>query len=145
MLPHLDERQRRMYLASEAEALGEGGATEISRTFGIHLNTLTAGKRDLNSGEVLTTDDGNTFVHGTKEEDARQSLRRIQKLWKHLKNFDLCGENGVFSRRKLPQFQENGFARQHKFLSDSLNEGRNRENTRCLTGRKPERKARLPT
>ena len=27
------------------------------------------------------------------------------------KNFDLCGENEVFSRRKLPQFQENGFAR----------------------------------
>lgn len=58
MLPHLDERQRRLYLASEAEALGEGGATEISRIFGIHLNTLTAGNRDLNSGEVLTTDDG---------------------------------------------------------------------------------------
>ena len=61
MLPHLDERQRRLYLASEAEALGEGGATEISRLFGIHLNTLTAGNRDLNSGEVLTTDDGKYF------------------------------------------------------------------------------------
>ena len=61
MLPHLDERQRRLYLASEAEALGEGGATEISKIFGIQPNTLTAGKRDLNSGEVLTTDDGKRF------------------------------------------------------------------------------------
>ena len=61
MLPHLDERQRRLYLASEAEALGEGGATEISKIFGVQPNTLTAGKRDLNSGEVLTTDDGKYF------------------------------------------------------------------------------------
>lgn len=45
ILPHLDERLKRIYLASEAEALGRGGAKEISEIFGIHQNTLTAGKR----------------------------------------------------------------------------------------------------
>lgn len=61
ILPHLDERLRRIYLASEAEALGRGGAKEISKIFGIHQNTLTAGKKDLHSGEVLTSDDGKYF------------------------------------------------------------------------------------
>ena len=61
ILPHLDERLRRIYLASEAEALGRGGAKEISEIFGIHQNTLTAGKKDLHSGEVLTSGDGKYF------------------------------------------------------------------------------------
>ena len=62
VLPHLDERLKRIYLASEAEALGRGGAKEISSVFGIHQNTLTAGKKDLHSGEVLISDDGNFFT-----------------------------------------------------------------------------------
>ena len=61
ILPHLDERLRRIYLASEAEALGRGGAKKISEIFGIHQNTLTAGKKDLYSGEVLASDDGKHF------------------------------------------------------------------------------------
>jgi len=73
ILPHLDERLRRIYLASEAEALGRGGAKEISRIFGIHQNTLTAGKKDLHSGEVLTSDDGKCF--GTRRKGAgRKSI-----------------------------------------------------------------------
>lgn len=31
VLPHLDERQRRLYLASEAEALGHGGIAAVAR------------------------------------------------------------------------------------------------------------------
>lgn len=55
----LDERQKRMYLASEAEAIGRGGIKEISELFGIHRNTLTAGKKDLHSDEILNdTEDG---------------------------------------------------------------------------------------
>ena len=61
MLPHLDERQKRIYLAAEAEALGRGGAKEISKIFGIHQNTLTAGKKDLQSGEVLKSTDGESY------------------------------------------------------------------------------------
>ena len=67
VLPHLDERLKRIYLASEAEALGRGGAKEISSVFGIHQNTLTAGKKDLHSGEVLISDDGNFFTTRHKE------------------------------------------------------------------------------
>lgn len=68
ILPHLDERLKRIYLASEAEALGRGGAKEISKLFGIHQNTLTAGKKDLHSGEVLVSDNGKSF--GTRHKGA---------------------------------------------------------------------------
>src|SRR6266567_3682777 len=34
MLPHLDERQRRLYLGSEARALGHGGIAAVARAAG---------------------------------------------------------------------------------------------------------------
>ena len=40
----LDERQKRIYLAAEAEALGWGGMTMIARLAGVDKDTLTAGK-----------------------------------------------------------------------------------------------------
>lgn len=43
----LDERQKRIYLAAEAESLGWGGMTLISEVAHVDKNTLTAGKKDL--------------------------------------------------------------------------------------------------
>lgn len=40
MLPLLDERQRRIYLASEAEAIGHGGVSVVSRLSGCARSTL---------------------------------------------------------------------------------------------------------
>lgn len=44
----LDERQKRIYLAAEAEALGWGGKGIVSEIAGVDKNTLTAGQKDLN-------------------------------------------------------------------------------------------------
>ena len=43
----LDERQKRIYLAAEAEALGWGGKGIVSEIAGVDKNTLTAGQKDL--------------------------------------------------------------------------------------------------
>jgi len=43
MLPHLDERQRRLYLGSEAQALGHGGIALVARAAGVSQLTVSAG------------------------------------------------------------------------------------------------------
>ncbi len=53
LLPHLDERARRLVAASEAMALPWGGVTRVHRCCGISRTTLTAGIRELRSGERL--------------------------------------------------------------------------------------------
>ena len=58
ILPHLSERQRRLYLASEAMALGYGGQKEISKEFRISPMTLRKGIAELQSGEVLKDEHG---------------------------------------------------------------------------------------
>ena len=49
----LNERQRRLWAAAEARSHGRGGAAATARATGIHLDTIRAGIRELESGERL--------------------------------------------------------------------------------------------
>jgi DDE family transposase len=50
MLPHLDERQRRLYLGSEARALGRGGIAAVARAAKVSELTVSAGVAELEAG-----------------------------------------------------------------------------------------------
>jgi hypothetical protein len=50
LLPHLDERQRRLFLAAEARALGHGGIRLVARAAGVREATVSLGVRELDSG-----------------------------------------------------------------------------------------------
>ena len=55
MLPQLNERQRRLFLASEALAYGYGGIAEVIRISGTSRNTIKLGinVRHVTVGEIL--------------------------------------------------------------------------------------------
>ena len=50
ILPHLDERQRRLYLGSEARALGHGGIRLVAAAAGVREGTVSLGVRELEPG-----------------------------------------------------------------------------------------------
>jgi hypothetical protein len=52
MLPMLNEYQRRMFLATEAKAMGYGGISLVSRISGISRQTLQEGIKELDNSEV---------------------------------------------------------------------------------------------
>jgi hypothetical protein len=47
ILPQLDERQRRLFAASEARAAGHGGIAAVSRVTRIAASTIGRGLKDL--------------------------------------------------------------------------------------------------
>lgn len=49
LLPTLDEKQRRIFIAAEAEELGYGGISLLSKMTGMSRQTIYDGKRDLES------------------------------------------------------------------------------------------------
>lgn len=51
MLPQLNERQRRLFLASEALAYGRGGIAKVMRYSGVSRNTVKKGILELERGE----------------------------------------------------------------------------------------------
>ena len=52
MLPMLNEKQRRLYLASEAIAFGRGGITLMSRISGVSRSVITTGVKEIKSGDT---------------------------------------------------------------------------------------------
>lgn len=50
MLPKLNEKQRRQYLATEALRIGYGGITAVSQDSGVSRVTITAGIKEIRSG-----------------------------------------------------------------------------------------------
>ncbi len=51
LLPHLDERQRRLVMGAEARVLGHGGIRAVARAAGVAENTVSRGVSDLEAGE----------------------------------------------------------------------------------------------
>ena len=53
-MPFLNEEQRHLYVASEAQALGRGGKTVIDRELGISRTTINSGIADLETSNPAT-------------------------------------------------------------------------------------------
>jgi hypothetical protein len=54
LLPHLNEYQKRIFLAGEAEALGRGGNTIISKLSAVSRPTIIQGRKDLETNKPQT-------------------------------------------------------------------------------------------
>jgi transposase len=50
ILPHLDERQRRLLMGAEARALGHGGIRAVARAAGVREATVSLGVSELDAG-----------------------------------------------------------------------------------------------
>src|SRR5215468_7350109 len=50
ILPHLDERQRRLLMGAEARALGHGGIRLVARAAGVREATVSLGAAELEAG-----------------------------------------------------------------------------------------------
>src|SRR5207253_4508932 len=50
LMPHLDERQRRLALGARARALGHGGVAAVARAAGVHPVTVSKAMTELESG-----------------------------------------------------------------------------------------------
>lgn len=53
MLPLLDEKQRRIFLASEAMSYGYGGISKVSEISGVSIPTIRRGIKEIESGEAV--------------------------------------------------------------------------------------------
>lgn len=51
--PALDERARRLWVATEARSLGRGGIVLVAQATGVSRSTISRGLRELESGAVL--------------------------------------------------------------------------------------------
>src|SRR4051794_6735480 len=60
LLPHLDERQRRLVLGAEARVLGHGGVRRVARAAGVAEGTVSRGVSELETGDAPLGRRGNS-------------------------------------------------------------------------------------
>ena len=77
MLPLLNEKQQRLYLASEARSLGHGGITKVSRLSGVSRPRISRGLSELKQGKTVSTSKRIRKEGGgrKKEIDKQQGLK----------------------------------------------------------------------
>lgn len=77
-LPHLDERRQRIYLASEAAALGHGGITLVAAASGVSASTIARGIAELSgcqlpAGRIRAPGAGRKPVTGRRSRSAARA------------------------------------------------------------------------
>jgi DDE family transposase len=89
LLPHLDERGRRSFAASEARSAGYGGIAAVARATGIAASTIGRGLKELVDGSDVPTD------RVRRSGGGRQPLTAINPtLWDDLMALVSPGERG---------------------------------------------------
>lgn len=73
MLPILNEKQQRLYLATEAKSLGHGGITTISRLSGVSKNRISRGISQINENDQLPAGRVRKAGGGRKKEEDKQT------------------------------------------------------------------------
>jgi transposase len=125
ILPHLNERERRLVLASEAKALGFGGVSAVSRASGVSRQTIHKALAELDEPPLK----GRQRQPG----GGRKKIRSQQPdLLKALHELLDCGTRGdpmstlrwssKSTRKLMAALHEQGFSVSHKTVADLLHE-----------------------
>ncbi len=83
ILPILSERQRRLYLASEAMSIGYGGIKKVSLSSGASITTIRTAIKELKNGEFLAE---KNVTKSRKSGGGRKPVtNRFPELWEKIK------------------------------------------------------------
>jgi transposase len=80
-MPYLNENQRRLYVASEAKALGYGGKSLIEKELGISHNTINSGIAELESCGCVSVQSRQRQEGGGRKKTIKE------EEWKQIESF----------------------------------------------------------
>ena len=83
-LPLLNERQRRLYLANEAKALGHGGVSQVSRVSGVSRVTITRGLQEIDAQGDPATETKRCRKKGGGRKRVAEKMPEIQEQLEEL-------------------------------------------------------------
>jgi len=83
-LPYLNEQQRRLYVALEAEALGRGGKFLLEKELGISHNTINTGIAELNLSEPT---EFKTKISRQRKKGGGRKKTINEAIWEKIENF----------------------------------------------------------
>ncbi len=124
-IPHLNEQQRRLYLASEALAIEEGGITTVHKASGVSRVTITRGIQELQGQRPLPKDRIRKVGGGRKKtiEKNPQLLTALQHIVSPTTKGDpmrVILWTDKSTRILAEVLRQQGFAISHRLVRDLL-------------------------
>jgi transposase len=126
-IPYLNEKQVRLYVASEAKALGRGGKRLIEKELGISHNTINKGISDL---EFRSADITQGISRRQRKEGGGRKRSITSEIWEQIEAFiapHTRGEPesplqwvGKSLRHIESALKERGIFVSHRIIGDSL-------------------------
>ncbi len=124
-IPHLNEQQRRLYLASEAMSIEKGGITVVHKASGISRVTITRGIQEL-QGHRLLPQGRIRDVGGGRKKTIEKDPQLLTAL-KHIVSPTTKGDpmriilwTDKSTRILAVELQEQGFPISHRLVRDLL-------------------------
>jgi hypothetical protein len=124
ILPHLDERQRRLIAASDVLQLGRGGVSMVARTSGLTRPTLYRGIEELGEGIAL---DGRTRCAGGGRKRLLESQPVIESRLRRLVEPTTRGDpmsplrwTCKSTRQLAEELKREGFSMSHPVVGTTL-------------------------
>ena len=81
ILPHMNEAQKRIYLASEVLYMERGGKTLLEKELGISHNTINSGIKELQSGKELS------LTSTLRKKGGGRKPKINNAVWKQIEDF----------------------------------------------------------
>ena len=83
ILPHLSEKQKRIFLSAESEYFGHGGISKVSRLSGISRVSITKGMKELNKETCLE----NISISSSRKKGGgrKRAIDKNPLIWEELK------------------------------------------------------------
>ncbi|MDA0812189.1 MAG: ISAzo13 family transposase [Verrucomicrobia bacterium] len=78
LCPALAEKQRRLYLAAEARALGRGGISKVAKATGTSRNTIAAGLKELDHSEPPPLAPSPNIAEADSDDGEKKKRRRTR-------------------------------------------------------------------
>jgi len=126
ILPAFNEKQKRLFLGSEANALGYGGVSKISKLSGISRPTITQGIKELESKILLGHEEGIRGKGGGPKSIHRKNKSFVKKILK-IVDPDTVGDpmsplkwTTKSTREISSELSKKGFSVSHKTISTIL-------------------------
>jgi len=127
MLPQLNERQRRLFLATEAKAIGYGGITKVSDISGVSRVTITQGIHELEDDNKNTSELIYCRRRGGGRKPVEQKQPGISEALKKLVEAHTKGDpmalliwTSKSVRNLSAALKEKGFIASHVLVSNML-------------------------
>jgi hypothetical protein len=125
ILPHLSEKQKRIYLSAESEYLGYGGISKVSRISGISRVTITKGINDIKNNDIISINKSRKKGGGRKKQ-----IEKYPNIWAEILKLIEPYTRGEpespllwtsKSLRKLStELSKNGFKISHRLIGEVL-------------------------